>query len=803
MKKPILLILPALALTCALWGQTAAPRKVANFNGGWRFHLGDIAEAKTTSFDDQTWRVLRLPHDWSIEGTFSPDAPATVDGGALPGGVGWYRKTFTVPASSLHKKTFIDFDGVYRNSEVWINGNLLGKRPYGYSSFEYELTPYLKIGKPNVIAVRADNSDQPNSRWYSGSGIFRNVWLKTTGALRVDHWGTFVTTPKVGATSAEVRIETRAVDGRSKPAAYTLTTRILDMYRTEIVRTKTNSSASAGDQPTMQTVTLPAPKRWSVDRPYLYTAVSEIRSGGNLVDRYETPFGVRTIRFDREKGFFLNNERVVINGVCNHHDLGALGSAINKRALERQLEILKKMGCNGIRTSHNPPAPELLDLCDRMGFIVMDEAFDMWKKKKKPFDYSIDFDQWHERDLQDMILRDRNHPCVAIWSIGNEIPEQGDTTGTILTKELCAIVRKLDTTRPIGSANDAVWAGNYIIKSGAMDLVGINYHHQLYSKLPEMYPKGAFFGSETVSALESRGHYDMPADSIRRWPVRWDSALTTGNPDQTCSAYDNCSAPWGSTHEETWKSLKALPYMAGQFIWTGFDYLGEPTPYHWPSRSSYFGIVDMAGFPKDVYYMYQSEWTSKPVLHLLPHWNWTAGRPVDVWAYFNQADEVELFLNGQSLGSRTKKGDDLHVSWRVPFAAGTLKAVSRSNGKTVKTEEIHTAGAPAKIRLTADRRTINGDGDDLSFVKVEILDQNGNLVPDANARVAFSITGEADLAGVDNGEQTNHDSFKARNCKAFNGLCLAIVRARKSAGKVTLRATAAGLQSASVGILIK
>jgi beta-galactosidase len=418
----------------------------------------------------------------------------------------------------------------------------------------------------------------------------------------------------------------------------------------------------------------------------------------------------------------------------------------------------------------------------------MDEAFDMWKLGKTKFDYSLDWDEWHKRDLEDMILRDRNHPSVFIWSIGNEIREQWDSTGLPLTRELVGIVKNLDNTRPVTSNLNDPQPKNYLFKSGALDLVGFSYHQQNFVSFPDSFPRQNFIGSETVSAIMTRGYYDMPSDSIRRWPERWDKPFTKGNIDNTCSSYDNCSAPWGSTHEETWKPIKKYNFLSGQYIWTGFDYLGEPTPYSWPSRSSYFGIVDLAGFPKDVYYMYQSEWTKKPVLHLFPHWNWKQGDTIDVWAYSN-CDEVELFLNGTSLGTKKKNADDLHLIWRLPYSAGTLKAIGRTGGKEILTQEIKTAGTPAKIVLESDRSTITADGRDLSFITVKVLDAQGTLVPYADNLIQFNISGEGKIVGVDNGLQTSHESFKVNYRKAFNGLCLAVIQSTEKAGRIILRAT--------------
>ncbi len=801
LKKPVrLFCLAAIGLFFALSG-FAQGRSVADFDKGWHFHLGDIGNGEKASLKDADWRVLNLPHDWSIEGAFSKDNPASPEGGALPGGIGWYRKTFSVPAASKNKLVYIDFDGVYQKSDVWINGHHLGFRPNGYISFRYELTPYLNFGGKNTIAVKVDNSVQPNSRWYSGSGIYRNVWLVTTNKIAISHWGTYITTPKVDNASAKVHIQTSV---KTSGAALQLKTSI---YNQKGVLVKVIASpVKTGSDSTVvnQDIQILKPELWSVNRPYLYKAKSEILQGKTVVDTYSTSFGVRYFNFDADKGFSLNGKRMKILGVCDHHDLGSLGSAINTRALERQLQILRGMGVNGIRTSHNPPAPELLDLCDKMGFIVMDEAFDCWEWRKAKYDYHLFFKEWHKRDLADQIQRDRNHPSVIIWSIGNEIPQQGDTSALRLAPELAGIVHSLDRTRPITTANDRPDTTNKIIKSGAIDLIGYNYHEFDYATFHDRYPGKKFIATETTSGLETRGHYDMPSDSIRRWPeARKSGTKQKMNADFTVSAYDNVSPPWGSTHEETWKVIKKYDFLSGMFIWTGFDYLGEPTPYSWPARSSYFGIVDLAGFPKDVYYLYQSEWTNKTVLHIFPHWNWEAGKTVDVWAFYNHADEVELYLNGKSLGIKKKNGEDLHVMWRVKYAPGTLKAVSRKNGKVVLTKEIHTAGAAAKIEVIADRKTIKADGKDLSFITVKILDKNGNVVPDADNLVEFKVNGQAFIAGVDNGCETDHDSFKASYRKAFNGLALAILQAKEKAGSITFTASSQGLKGATVVLTTK
>jgi beta-galactosidase len=784
------------------------PRSTAEFNKEWKFNLGDIKTAKNSTFNDSKWRTLRLPHDWSIEGQFDERNPSGVGGGALPGGIGWYRKTFKLPSDDKEKTIFIDFDGVYRNSEVWINGQYLGKRPYGYISFRYELTKYLKFGdSTNVIAVKVDNSQQPNSRWYSGSGIYDNVWLVKTGKAYVEQSGTYITTPKVDQKSASVSLKTSVRNVSTDKKSLKLKTKILDPAGNSVSNLETDAAANDSIQVVAQEFTVSNPQLWSLESPNLYKAVTEVMLDGEVTDQYETVFGIRYFNFDIDKGFSLNGVGMKIKGVCNHHDLGSLGAAVNRRALERRLEILKDMGCNGIRTSHNPPSPQLLELCDKMGFIVMDETFDMWKKKKTDFDYSLDWDEWHKRDLTDHIMRDRNHPSVFVWSIGNEIPEQWggdeDSSGRVIARELAGIVKALDPTRPVTSAANEINISNNIIKSGALDLIGYNYHHAEFKDFPNTCPGKKLIVTESTSALATRGSYDMPSDSIRRWPKRWDIPLTDGNKDNSCSAYDNCSTPWGSTHEETWKEVKKLDFASGMFVWTGFDYIGEPTPYLWPSRSSYFGILDLCGFPKDAFYMYQSEWTTKPVLHIFPHWNWKKGQKVDVWAYYNNADEVELFLKGKSLGVKKKAGEDLHVFWRIRFQPGELKAISRKDGKEVLTKIINTAGAPAKIILEADRSEINADGNDLSFITVKVVDKDGRMIPGAENLIKFSVEGDGEIAGVDNGSQTSMESFKADHRKVFHGLCQVIIRSKEKAGNLKLTAASEGLESISINILMK
>lgn len=813
-------------------------RQVDDFTQNWKFTLADSTlNASATIFDDSKWRALNLPHDWSIESDFGKDYPATAGGGALPGGLGWYRKTFMMEkANRLQpKKVFVEFDGVYRNSEVWVNGNYVGKRPNGYISFSYDITPFLKFGASNVIAVKVDNSKQPNSRWYSGSGIYRNVRLVTTNHVYIEQWGTSVTTPTINADSAVISIKT-TIRNDMRFAQSVGVEQFLYDENGNLVSQISGAlmvKAGGGSSKYLQNISVKKPVLWNIEKPYLYKLVTKLNIFGIKTDEYETNVGIRSFNFDVEKGFFLNGKHMKINGVCNHHDLGALGVAVNERALERQLQIMKGMGVNAIRTSHNPPATELLDLCDRMGFIVMDEAFDIWKKKKTTYDYALDFDKWHERDLTDQIVRDRNHPSVFIWSIGNEVGEQwGDTPAAdvdlqaanialnnkvvaetediklgrlgknaLLTRHLTEIAKSVDLTRPITAACNGTQESNPLFKSEALDIIGFNYHETEFADITKRYPKTPFIVTESVSSLQTRGYYVNPSDSVIVCPKSWD--VPYSDPSQQCSAYDNCRAPWGATHEDNLKIVDKYDHIAGQFIWTGFDYLGEPTPYWWPSRSSFFGIVDLAGFPKDVYYLYQSQWTEKDVLHIFPHWNWEKGQTVDVWAYYNHADEVELYLNGVSLGKRTKQNDDMHVMWRVNYEQGTLKAVSRKAGIEVLTKEIKTAGAPVSIRLTPDRATIKADGKDLSFVTVELLDKDGNACPLANQLVKFSVEGEGAIVGTDNGDQNEHASLKKPERKLFYGKCMAIVQSTTNPGIITLKATVDGIPIQSVRITKK
>lgn len=794
-RKTILLAAAVLA------GLSAQARDRQNFDRGWRFLLADSAQMATAEYNDTWWRQLDVPHDWAREGDFFVGHPSGAGGGALPGGIGWYRKTFTLSDyDSARDRYYLEFDGVYMNSTVYVNGQKAGHRPYGYSSFEYDITPYLRQGE-NVVAVRVDNSDQPNSRWYSGCGIYRHVWLTKTAPVHVAHWG--------------VHADARVVKGKGR----------LDIAVTLEGQGTVANTLIAPDGRVVgrskglkSTINVSNPKLWSCETPYIYTLRTEVSSGGRVIDTYETTTGFRSFRFDPATGFWLNGRNMKLNGVCEHHDFGCLGAALNEDALHRKLTKLKAMGVNSIRSSHNPPAPELLAMCDTMGLIVMDESFDMWRRKKTQNDYARFFDEWHERDLADLILRDRNHPSILMWSIGNEVLEQwssaeADTltleqanlilnaghdastlakdgelsVQSLLTQHLADIVKRYDTSRPITAGCNEPDPGNHLFKSGAIDIIGFNYHHQWVKDVPKNFPGKPFIMSESVSALQTRGYYMMPSDSVYVAPKEWWLPYT--DPTYMCSAYDNMHASWSSTHEETWDVVKHTPYVGGQYIWTGFDYLGEPTPYGFPARSSYFGIIDLAGFPKDSYYLYQSEWTSKPMLHLFPHWNWLPGQETDLWAYYNQADEVELFLNGQSKGIRRKADShQYHVMWRVAFEPGELKAVSRKDGKTVCEQVIRTAGAPDHIRLSVDYQ-----GRQTTFITAEVVDKDGNLCPWAEDQISFFGDGEGEILGTDNGCQTSMERFTSPSRKAFFGKCMVVVK-----GKGRIEAKSPMLKPASL-----
>jgi len=805
----------ALALSAATPVPVSGERRLA-FNDGWRFFKGEAAGAERPDFADAAWRTVQLPHDWAIEGPF--DSKLNPHTGALPiFGTGWYRKSFTLPAGAANRFYSIEFDGAMSNARVWLNGHELGGRPYGYIGFSFDLTPYLRFDGDNVIAVRLTPEDH-SSRWYPGAGIYRNVWLDVTGPQHVARWGTYVTTPEVSGEKATIAVKTELRNRAGSAATVALRTSVLDADGKSVAQTSSQATLAAGGSSTESaSLSLAHPQRWDIDRPYLYTLVSEVLDGQRVVDRYTTPFGVRTIAFDKTQGFLLNGRKIKLQGVCNHADLGALGMAVNRRATERQLQIMKAAGVNAIRTSHNPPSPELLEFCDRLGLVVMDEAFDMWRIPKVPNGYSKYFDEWSERDVRDMVRRDRNHPSIIMWSIGNEIPEQGSKDGWKDAKRLVDFFHQEDPTRPTTSAFNN-WSDAIANKlADQVDVPGFNYKPMFYEKVLQDHPDWAIFGSETASTVSSRGVYHLPIEKYEK------------HDSLQISSYDIIVPAWATPPDVEFAAQDRFPNVMGEFVWTGFDYLGEPTPYFggrgpnekdWPARSSYFGMVDLAGFPKDRYYLYQSVWSKAPMVHVLPHWNWAGreGQNIPVMAYSN-GDEVELFLNGKSLGRKKRFSEPVEIPvgnnispdhkfstryrllWQVPYQPGTLKAVAYQGGKQVAVDEIHTAGVAAKVRLIADRGAIQADGEDLSFITVRIEDKDGNLVPGADNLVHFTVTGAGSIAAVDNGNAATVEPFQANQRKAFSGMALLIVRSQKGQkGSIHITATSDRLAQAVADI---
>ena len=800
--------------TLNAWSAEPGIRQHLQMDLNWKFIQSDVKGAEIENFDDTKWRTLNLPHDWSIEGEFKEDAITKGPGGYLPTGIGWYRKHLSLSSIGKDQQYWIEFDGVYMNSDVWINGQHLGKHPYGYTSFYYDLTPFIKKGE-NIIAVRVDNSVQPNSRWYSGSGIYRHVWLNITGPVHIAQWGTYITTPVADSSSATIIVRTSIENHYHVIKNIVLRSVVINESGKEIATLETPVSlSSSGKTDVEQNIQLASPALWSVDTPSLYRLQSSILDGTKLNDNFISTFGIRKIEFDKDKGFLLNGKHIKINGVCLHHDAGCLGSAVPEQAWRRRLQLLKEMGCNAIRTSHNPPAPEFLDLCDKMGFLVMDEAFDEWVEAKGQVQYGYHkyFEESSQSDLLSMIHRDRNHPSVVIWSAGNEVPDQVVENGSEILRKLIETFHKEDPTRPVTQANDRIAAGDGPAKLPFLelqDIVGYNYvdrwheRRELYYSIDRHdHPGWKMIGTENVSVGGLRGQYTIGPDQSDKRPGR--------SRDYRLGMIEA---------EELWKFTSVNDYVTGDFMWTGIDYLGEAG---WPNKSSSSGVIDLCGFPKDGYYFYQSQWTKKPMVHLFPHWNWAghAGQIISVIAYTN-CDSAELFLNGKSFGTKSyvfpQQGhsggwntyaspyippttSDLHLSWDVPYEPGTLKVVGKKNGKIV-TEEVHTTSEPAAIHLSADRKDITADAWDIVNVKAEIVDENGLVVPGADNLIEFKIEGEGNIIGTDNGNPQDKTQMKSKNRKTFNGLALAVVQSTEKSGTIRLTAVSANLKEAVLQIV--
>lgn len=816
-------------------------RVIENFDYNWLFgryglqadgsKIEEPAAVQDVSFNDSCWKQLDLPHDWAVEGPFRTDLEGFT--GKLPWrGIGWYRKHFKVDKTDIGKRFYLDFDGAMAHAEVWLNGKKVGGHPYGYTSFRVDLTPQLSFEGENVVAVRL-NTENIGSRWYPGAGIYRHVRLVKTSPVHVDHWGVFVTTPSISDVEAEALVHVQVRNHLSVPVKGHYSVSVYELYADNQTGRKVASSshvrldlpanATAQDSVSLRIL---SPKRWSLEATNRYLARVKVYDGKYLVDTYEVPFGFRTIQFTHDNGFLLNGKRVQIQGTCNHHDLGALGTAINMVALERQLKILKSFGCNALRTSHNIPAPELLELADKMGFLVMDEAFDCWREGKQSGDYGSLFDEWHEKDLKALVCRDRNHPSVILWSTGNEVSEQYHPELGI-ARHLTEVVHRYDKTRPV------TFGASYPSKSAMngtelqVDVHGMNYAAGVYGG-PDFY--GEFlnkeghehlsgFSSESSSTMSSRGEY-FP----RKFHV---------------SSYDLNEPGWGGLPDQEFAALDRYPAICGEFVWTGFDYLGEPTPFNSDktvllnhaaavskeelkkqeeelkkieqnrptSRSSYFGVVDLAGFPKDRFYLYKAHWMpDEPMVHILPHWNFPdrIGKVTPVFVY-SSGDEVELFLNGRSLGKKSKQPYEYRFRWdSVYYESGELKAIAYKDGKKWAEKHIRTTGKSERLKLTPDKKVLKSDGEDLIFVRVSVLDAEGNEVPTAEPLITSSVSGPGMIAATDNGDPTCLIPFHEPKRPAFNGLYLAIVKARRgSKGTLHLCVEADGLGKEEIDIRIQ
>ena len=781
-----------------------------------------------TNFDDSAWTPVSVPHDWAIAGPFIPTGDVGGMGRLPSWGIGWYRLKFVLSPTNAGKCLFLDIDGAMSYAAVWLNGHLVGGWPYGYSSWRLDLTPYAIPGGINQLAIRLDNPPS-SSRWYPGGGLFRNVWLTTTAPIHVGQWGTVVRTPQVSTASAAIEVEVTVDNDSAADAVVSVATQLFALDAdgrpsgepvARIPSTDTKVAPHAHGV-VKGAVTLAQPRLWGpppTQQPNRYVAVTTLTQGGQVVDSYETRFGIRSLRFDPDSGLSVNGEHIALQGVNQHHDLGALGAAFNARAAERQLEILRDMGCNAIRTSHNPPAPELLEIADRLGFLVLDEAFDVWYRQKTPLDFHLIFPDWHEPDLRALLRRDRNHPSVVLWSIGNEVGEQYTAQeGAAVARELQDIVHQEDPTRPATCAMN--YAKPAMALPATIDVIGLNYQGEGIRDTPEFegtdrirtppqydafhqkYPPKPILSTETASAFSSRGVYLFPVTKETSAPVRdgrgGDSRI------HQVSSYELHAVDFGSSADKVFASLAHHPFVAGEFVWSGWDYLGEPTPYY-TARSSYCGIIDLAGFKKDRFYLYQSHWRPEfPMAHILPHWTWPerVGQVTPVHV-FTSGDGAELFLNGRSLGRKAKGPYEYRLRWdEVVYEPGTLEVVAYKGGQTWAKDRVQTAGDAAALEAQPDRTTIRADGEDLSFVTVRIVDTEGRLAPRANQLIQLKVEGAGQLVATDNGDPTSFEPFPSSQRHAFNGLCLAIVRGLPgNPGPIKITATAAGLRPATAVI---
>ena len=729
-------------------------RQTISLKQDWKFTLSDPKDAQAIAFNDSQWDAVDVPHDWAIYGPFDKnndvyETTVYEDGeivpqirvgrtGGLPYiGVGWYRKSFNVPLSAKDKKLFVEFDGAMSHAKIYFNGVYIGEWPYGYTSFSLELSGNAKFGEDNILAVRIENKPKM-SRWYPGAGLYRNVRLVYTPQTHIAHWGTYITTPRIDNGDGTVNVKT-TINGTGNVSLLT------EIYSPEgeLLKSKTDEISMQGDAVVNQDIKINSPQLWSIESPEIYKILSKVIVDAKIIDIYESSFGFRYIKFTANDGFHLNGERLQIQGVCMHHDLGPIGAVVNKSAINRQLRILKEMGCNAIRTAHNPPSPEYLAACDSMGFIVMDEVFDEWQQVKVDNGYNTLWDNWREKDLKALIHRDRNHPSIVMWSVGNEIREQHSADTWKMAKSLVDICHKEDSTRPvsIGMNNykphgDDKYRPSENNFADQFDVKGFNYYFD-HVKVHNEHPDWTLLSSETQSTVSSRGYYDLdaiPSSNFKRDNLQ-------------CSAYGIEYPHWGNSPDVGFARLDDNPYIAGEFVWTGFDYLGEPTPYNveWPTRGSYFGIVDFAGNPKDIYYLYQQRWSDKDVLHVLPHWNWSEGENVPIHAFTNY-NSAELFVNGNSYGIQTKDSSKVYGRYRliwdsVIYEPGTVKVVAiDKNGDYAKETIVKTAGPAYEIKLISDGTSINANGEDLAFIEVQVVDKEGVICPLSDNTIHFNPT---------------------------------------------------------------
>ncbi|WP_262732215.1 glycoside hydrolase family 2 TIM barrel-domain containing protein [Gaetbulibacter sp. NE] len=803
--KALLLFLSIIILSCSKTKKESSTREIITLKEGWKFQKGSFPDASSIDFDDANWEKVIVPHDWAIYGPFDKEidkqvVAITQNGeevatektgrtGALPYiGEAWYRNTFDVPNYDKSKKVLILFEGAMSEPEVFVNGKKVGEWKYGYAYFYFDISKHIQATN-NTLSVKLNNKGK-SSRWYPGAGLYRNVRVIVKNQESIDQWGTFITTPNITEEVAQVNVKTKVTGDNLK-----LVTTIFDAEGNEVVSNETTTRF--GNQ-FEQNIAVKNPKLWNTENPYLYKAVSKLYAGNTLKDEVVTKFGIRDINYDRNTGFSLNGKPTKFKGVCLHHDLGPLGTAINTSALRRQLEILKDMGANAIRSSHNMPSFEQLELCDEMGFLFLAESFDEWKKPKVENGYNLYFDDYAEKDVVNLVRATRNHPSIVMWSSGNEVPDQWGSEGVKRAKWLQDIFHREDPTRPVTVGMDQVKA---VMESGfgaIMDIPGLNYRVHLYEEAYERFPQGFILGSETASTVSSRGIYHFPVEK---------GSMMQHN-DHQSSSYDLEYCSWSNLPEDDFILQDNKPWVLGEFVWTGFDYLGEPTPYDevWPSRSSYFGINDLAGLPKDRYYLYRSRWNTKDeTLHILPHWNWEGREgvttPVFVYTNYNSA---ELFLNGKSLGIQTKNNSSPQHRYRlmwmdVNYESGTLKVVALDdNGNPTAEKEIKTSGKPHQLILEPNTTTIKANGEDLAFVTVSVVDENGIPCPTATNQLEFKVEGSGTFRAACNGDATSLEQFHLPTMKLFSGKLVVLVQSTKEAGDITLTVSGEGLESSSV-----